>query len=367
MNRRNFLKSTGVILGATAVSGSLRAKEEIPKGWIEARDYIRQPEGKVKCQLCPRECISKPGERGECKCRENVNGKYYSAVYSRPVTMNIDPIEKKPLFHFMPGSHAFSLATTGCNLHCKFCQNWQISQVAPEEILSTLVSPSEVAQKAMKEKCRIISYTYTEPTVSIEYVEDCAIQSRKLGIKNVTISNGYTQKKPLLRLCKTLDAIKIDLKAFSEKFYKEICSATLKPVLDSLSTIKAERCWNEIVVLLIPTLNDSPAEIRDMAKWIVKELGPDVPVHFTRFTPQYKLLNLPPTPVATLETAYDEAKQAGLHYVYLGNVPGHKNESTFCHSCGKKIITRYGFWVKEVRIQKGKCEFCGTQIPGVWA
>jgi len=265
---------------------------------VEARYYDKLPHRKIKCRLCPRECEIDDLERGFCGVRENRGGTYYTLVHSRPCSWHVDPIEKKPLFHFLPGTNAFSIATVGCNIECKFCQNWQTSQIRPEQSLDYIMPPEVVAEAAKKSGSRTIAYTYTEPVIFYEYMDDCAVAGRKRGIKSVMISNGYIMPEPMRALCKQLDAVKIDLKAFTEKFYK-MQMGRLKPVLDTLELLRDVGIWYEIVYLVIPTLNDDPGELKAMCRWIHDQLGPDVPVHFSRFYPQYKLRNLPPTPIRT--------------------------------------------------------------------
>ncbi len=298
--------------------------------------------------------------------RENRGGTYYTLVHSRVVTAHIDPIEKKPFFHFLPGTVAFSIATAGCNVNCKMCQNWDISQVRPEQVRSSYAPPQRVAELAQQNKCPSIAYTYSEPVVFYEYVADCAEAGHALGVKSVVVTGGYIQQEPLQKLCRQVDAIKVDLKAYSEKFYKEVVNGELKPVLDCLVTIRKHGVWNEIVYLVIPTLNDSDAEFKGLAKWVKSELGPDVPLHFSRFHPEYLLKNLPPTPVETLERAKAIADAEGLHYVYIGNVPGHPAENTYCPKCRKIVVERTGYTVSTVHIHNGKCQYCQQPIPGVW-
>ena len=332
----------------------------------EARYYKKLEELKVQCELCPRKCTVADLERGYCGVRENREGDYYTLVYSRPCALHMDPIEKKPLFHYLPGTTAFSLATAGCNIECKFCQNWNISQFRPEEVQSWYAPPQEIVNLAQKYKCPTIAYTYTEPVIFYEYMYDVAQAARKEKIGSVVITNGYIMEKPMVELCQQLTGIKVDLKAFTEKFYREVCSGELKPVLDILVTLKKMGIWLEIVVLLVPTLNDSPEEIDQMTRWIEKNLGKEVPVHFTRYYPTYKIKNLPPTPVKTLEKARDIALKNGLHYVYVGNVPNHPGENTYCPSCQKEVIRRVGYRILEVNLKEGKCQFCQHPIPGVW-
>ncbi len=333
---------------------------------IEARYYEKLDHKKIKCKLCPRECVIDDRERGYCGVRENREGIYYSLVYARPCAVNADPIEKKPLFHFFPGSRAFSIATAGCNVNCKFCQNWEISQVRPEEVRSIHMPPEKVARSAKNYDCLSIAYTYSEPTIFFEYMEDTAIAGNKLDLKNVVITAGYITKEPLIRLCQIVDAIKVDLKAFSETYYQNYVNGELKPVLDSLIAMRKQNIWIEIVYLVVPGLNDSDSEFFGLIKWILENLGKDIPIHFTRFHPQYLLKNLPPTPIKTLERAKEIADAAGLNYVYIGNVPGHPAENTRCPACGKTVVKRTGFIVRENNIIKDKCRFCSATIAGKW-
>jgi pyruvate formate lyase activating enzyme len=333
---------------------------------VEAQFYEKLPYKKTKCKLCPRECVIDDRERSYCGVRENRGGTYYTLVHSRVAAAHIDPIEKKPLFHFFPGTLAFSVATAGCNVNCKFCQNWDISQSRPEQVRNTYLPPKELAGLAQQNHCPAIAYTYSEPVVFYEYVRDAADAGHALGIKSVVISGGYIQQDPLKKLCQGVDAIKVDLKAFSEKYYKEVVNGELKPVLDALVTMRKLGMWSEIVYLVVPTLNDSDAEFRALAQWVKANLGAEVPLHFSRFYPQYLLKNLPPTPLETLERAKAIADAEGLHYVYLGNIPGHPAESTYCPKCRRVVIGRIGFTVQEMHLRKGKCEYCQQAIAGVW-
>lgn len=332
----------------------------------EARFYKKLKELKVECQLCPKACSVADLERGYCGCRENRGGKYYTLVYSRACALHVDPIEKKPLFHYLPGTKAFSLATAGCNMECKFCQNWNISQFRPEQVKAYYAPPKRIAEISKEYDCPTIAYTYSEPVIFYEYMYDIAALAKKEGIGSVIISNGYIKPEPLKQLCEQLTGVKIDLKAFTEKFYKEYCSGELKPVLDTLLLLKKIGIWFELVVLIIPTLNDSPAEIDKMTKWIKSELGADIPVHFSRYYPTYKITNIPPTPVKTLERAREIGLKNGLHFVYVGNVPGHPGENTYCPKCGKKVIERTGYKILKINIKNGSCTFCNQPIPGVW-
>ena len=375
LSRRNFLKSSA-LAGATTLlplgsilnlNGEVYASDRDENiSWIEASYYKKLENKEIECELCPRECKVGDRERGYCGVRENRDGTYYTLVHSRACSANIDPIEKKPFFHFLPGTKAFSIATAGCNLNCKFCQNWEISQVRPEQIRSYLLAPKDVTKYAIESGSKSIAYTYTEPIIFYEYMLDCAKDSRKQDIKNVVVSAGYIKKEPLVELCENVDAIKIDFKGFTEKYYGDICSGKLKPVMDVLVELKKIGIWYEIVYLMLPTLNDDPKEIKQMCDWMVGDLGVDVPIHFTRFHPMYLLKNLPSTPVSSLEKAKEIADEAGLKFVYIGNVPGHKAESTYCPKCKRKLIGRVGYRIGEMNIKNGKCKFCGEGIPGVW-
>ncbi|MHC4696568.1 MAG: AmmeMemoRadiSam system radical SAM enzyme [Planctomycetota bacterium] len=329
--------------------------------------WEKTEQNRVKCVLCPRECEVADVERGYCGVRENQGGEYQTLVYGALCSANIDPIEKKPLFHYLPGTTAFSIATAGCNIECKFCQNWQISQFRPEQINSVEVAPEQLIGSCKSRQCPTIAYTYSEPVIFYEYMHDAAALAREHGVGSVMISNGYIQEKPLRQLCKQLTGVKVDLKAFSEKFYSESCAGELKPVLDALEVLKDTGIWLELVVLIIPTLNDSPAEIKQMSEWVVKHLGPDVPMHFSRFHPTYRITNLPRTPVSTIERSRQIALDAGVHYVYAGNVRMHPGENTYCHNCQNELIRRMGYRISFNKITNGKCPNCDTKIPGVWS
>ena len=333
---------------------------------VPARHVDTLENRRVKCKLCPRECVVDDLEKGYCGVRDNQGGTYYSRVYGRLCSRNIDPIEKKPLFHFLPGTTAYSIATVGCNVNCKFCQNWQISQVGPGQVEEVYMPPNDIVEDAIRWQAPTISYTYSEPVIFFEYMYDTAAEGKKQGIRSVMVTNGYIQEQPMQELCQVLNAVKVDLKAFTETFYHEQISGELKPVLDTLVRLKGWGMWTEIVYLMIPTLNDQPKDLEAMCKWIVFELGPDVPLHFTRFHPEYLLMNLPVTPLSSLETGYKIAKDAGIHYVYLGNVPAHQAESTYCPECNTRLIHRQGFTIIQNQIVNNSCPKCGHQIPGIW-
>jgi len=320
----------------------------------------------VRCQLCAQACTIAPGERGRCRARMNVDGELRSLVYGHPAAVHVDPIEKKPFFHFLPGSNAYSLGTAGCPLHCRFCQNWELSQARPEDFQGEYTPPGVIAAAAEGGGIPVIAFTYNEATVFTEYFTDIARAARKRSTCSVLVSCGFMQEAPLSEMCGVLDAIKIDLKGFSKDFYRRVCSAELEPVLRSIKQVAGSGTHLEIVNLVVPTLNDSEHLLTELVKWVVGEVGPDVPVHFTRFHPDYQLLNLPPTPIGTLERAYDIAKTHGMHYPYVGNVPGHEGNNTYCPGCGSIVIRRSGFFVRENLITDGRCPKCGESIAGVW-
>jgi pyruvate formate lyase activating enzyme len=329
--------------------------------------YYRQLEDKnVQCQLCPNFCFIKPGQKGKCGVRVNSEGKLYSLVYARPVAIHIDPIEKKPFSHVMPGTKAFSIATPGCNLGCLFCQNWQISQAKPEESTVVYFPPEKVVAEALKNKCDTIAFTYTEPTIFYEYMLDTAKLAKKKGLKVVMHSCGYINPQPLKELLPYLDAANIDLKAYSRRFYRKMCQGELSSVLDTLVIIKKSGVWLEISNLIIPGKNDNPKMIQNMCVWIKRNLGTDVPIYFSAFNPQYQLQNIPPTPVDTLTIAGDIARREGLNYVYIGNIYGNAGESTYCPKCSALLIKRMGYNIIFNKLEQGSCPQCRTKIPGVW-
>lgn len=332
----------------------------------EAKFYKKLDNKRIECNLCPLKCRVADKERGTCGVRENRGGIYYTLVHSRVCAAHIDPIEKKPFFHFLPGTDAFSIATPGCNMWCKFCQNWEISQFRPEQIPCKFISPKDIMEISKKYNTPTIAFTYTEPVIFTEYILDICSLKEKYGKKCVSISNGFIEEEPLKEWIKAHDGIKVDLKAFNQKFYEDMTGGNLKSVLKTLELIKKNNVWLEIVVLLVPTLNDSKEEIKNLCKWVKTNLGSDVPVHFTRFHPTYRIKNLPPTPVSTLEEAREVGITEGLYYVYTGNVPGHKGEKTYCPNCKKILIDRYSFQILTINLIDGKCKFCGRKIEGIW-
>jgi pyruvate formate lyase activating enzyme len=303
---------------------------------------------------------------GFCRNRVTSNGKLYTIAFGNPCAVHIDPIEKKPFFHFLPATHAFSIAVAGCNFRCLNCQNWQISQVSPRESDNADLMPEDVVKECVRAGSESIAYTYSEPTTFYEYAYETAKLARDQKIRNVWKSNGYINEKPLKQLCKVLDAANIDLKIFDEEIYKKLSSGKLAPVLRTLKVLHEEGVWLEITNLVIPTWTDNLEIIKRMCDWLCANGLSDSPLHFSRFTPLYKLRQLPSTPTATLEKAYDIASSAGMHYIYLGNVAGHWAENTTCSKCKKIIVERSAFTILANHVVKGKCTFCGEKIPGVW-
>ncbi len=370
VTRRDFLKYGLTLLVPSSLTTRLRGDDLSPqKGFIRRHEamYYEKLDGRaVRCTLCPKMCWVGHRGRGYCGVRENVGGTYYTLVSGNPCALHIDPIEKKPLFHYLPGTTALSLATAGCNIECKYCQNWSISQSVPEETYNFDLPPSLVATLAKSENCSSIAYTYTEPMVFYEYVIETSREARKHGIKNVLVTNGFINPAPLEELCDYVDAANVDLKGFTEEFYATVCRGVLKDVLNSLKTYQRRGVQLEITNLIVPTQNDGMENIQEMCRWIKGELGEHVPLHFSRFTPMYKLKNLPLTPVETLEEARATALANGLHHVYIGNVPAHPGENTYCPGCGKVLIDRKGYSLREFNLDDGRCRFCGTSVPGVW-
>jgi pyruvate formate lyase activating enzyme len=332
----------------------------------EARFYRKLADKAVQCLLCPRQCTLQKGQAGYCLVRKNDGGTLRSLVYAQVCALHVDPIEKKPLYHFLPGSQSLSLATVGCSMRCLFCQNWDISQAAPGDVAAQYLPPERVFAMAEKQGCASVSYTYSEPAVFFEYMYDAAWLAKQHGIRNAMVTSGHINVRPLDSLCGVLDAANVDLKGFCDDVYARMANTKIAPVLEAIKTFKRKGVWLELGYLVIPTVNDDTVQLKSMCAWAVKELGPDMPLHFLRFFPQHKLASLPPTPLATMEIAYGIATRAGIRYVYLGNIPGHKANHTYCHKCQRMIIERQGYFLKKIDIKDGKCAFCGTRIPGVW-
>ena len=322
----------------------------------------------VQCKLCHHRCVIKNGKRGICQVRQNSDGTLVSLVYGKVVAQHVDPIEKKPLFHFYPGSLSYSIATVGCNFKCKFCQNADIAQMPKDHqgaIIGKFTAPDEIVAAAKKHNCRSIAYTYTEPTIYFEFAHDTARLAHEHGLLNLFVTNGYMTAEALDMIAPYLDAANVDLKAFNDTFYKTYCGAGLAGVKETLVAMKSRDIFLEITTLVIPGLNDSPEELADLADFIAGSLGTDTPWHISRFHPTYKLTDRSPTPVHTLMTAREIGVRAGLKYVYTGNVPGEEGEKTFCYACGKVLIDRWGFNVSNYAIINGRCKYCGAVIDGI--
>jgi pyruvate formate lyase activating enzyme len=332
----------------------------------EAQWWERDPDGRVHCYLCPRHCHIGEGQGGFCFIRVNRGGKLYSLGYGAPAALQVDPIEKKPLNHFLPGTRVFSLGTAGCNMGCFFCQNWDISKSHQDQVNARDVPPEAVPELALSHGCDSIAFTYNEPTIWGEYIIDICRAAKSSGLKTVMVSNGYITREAFHDIYDYIDAANIDLKAFTENFYGKITLTHMQPVLDTLLLLKKETpVWFEITNLMIPTLNDDPEETRKLAGWILENLGADVPLHFTAFHPDFKLQNKPPTPPETLHRARSIAMEAGLHYVYEGNIVTDAG-STFCPQCNLRVIRRSWHKVEENMLRDGKCPRCSRSIPGVW-
>jgi pyruvate formate lyase activating enzyme len=332
----------------------------------EAMLYERLDDERVRCHLCSHTCTISPSKQGICGVRENRDGILYTLVYGTIIAENIDPIEKKPLFHVYPGSRSFSIATVGCNFQCTFCQNSDISQMPRErkKILGRDATPEELVENALTSGSKTIAYTYTEPTVYFELAYDTAKIAKDKGIKNVFVTNGFMTGETIEKIAPYLDAANVDLKSFDDGFYKEYCGARLQPVLDSLKKMKELGIWVEVTTLIIPTLNDSDEELFDIARFI-HSLGNETPWHISRFHPQYKMTGLHPTPLSTLQRAKQIGTDAGLKYVYTGNVPGDEGENTYCSNCGNLIIGRYGFRVDTLNLKGSQCSTCGGELEGI--
>ncbi|TKJ17474.1 AmmeMemoRadiSam system radical SAM enzyme [Candidatus Woesearchaeota archaeon B3_Woes] len=332
---------------------------------IEALYYEKLRDKIVQCHLCPKKCIIKPDKFGNCNARQNIKGRLYSLVYGNLCSISIDPIEKKPLFHFMPGQQVFSIGTTGCNLHCQFCQNWTTSQIKPDTKAKKF-TPKQVVKEAIDSGCGIIAYTYNEPIIFYEFVLETAKLAKKKGIKNVIVCNGFINEEPLKELLPYLDAANIDLKSFEDRFYKEICDAWIQPVLNTLKMIHQSDTLLEITNLIIPKLNDNMEKIDEMCKWISSNLGNDVPLHFSAFYPCYQMEHLPPTSAEILLEAKKIAERNKLNYVYIGNLQLENQGNTYCPKCNQLLIERAQFNISQNNISNGKCKFCKQEINGVW-
>jgi pyruvate formate lyase activating enzyme len=328
--------------------------------------YKKLGKNKVSCGICPNYCVLAPGDRSVCRSRVNVDGTLYSLTYGNPCSVNTDPIEKKPLFHFIPRTKAFSLATTGCNFRCLNCQNYEISQAKPHEVMNYEIFPPDVVKEARRAGADSIAYTYSEPITFFEYMLDSSRLARENNIRNVLVSNAYINRKPLLELCKVLDGASLNLKSMSNDVYLKLNGGLLQPVLNTFKTLHEQGVHFEMINLIVPGYTDDDQMVKQMCAWILENLGPDYPLHFLRFFPRYKLDRLPPTPVSTLTRFRKLAMQAGIRYAYVGNVPNHEGNNTYCHNCKKLLIERMGYFIPQYNLVGNKCRYCDTVIPGVW-
>jgi pyruvate formate lyase activating enzyme len=399
----------GVAIGASWLSRLLHIQEAAPadifpgdapkgevwelwrkRGWIKEASHYLKLDANVQCKVCPNNCLLKPGDRSHCRNRVNKDGMLYTLAYGNPCTFHVDPVEKKPLFHFLPGTTTFSLATSGCVFRCLNCQNWEISQKKPEETkdpngaefrlkppLPAAISldqlqrlslfPADVVAVTRALGCPSISYTYSEPTAYYEYAFDTCQLARANKLKNIIVTCGSIEERPLRELLKHVDAAHVDLKGFNDEVYRKLNSGKLQPILNTLKTYKSAGVWFEIINLVVPTYTDDLETIKRMCGWIVENLGPDQVLHFSRFHPQHKLTHLPPTPINTLLSARAAARAAGLRYVYIGNVREVADaETTFCPNCKKAVIERDIFSVTSFKLKAGQCAFCQAKIPGIW-
>ncbi|HPA87727.1 MAG TPA: AmmeMemoRadiSam system radical SAM enzyme [Bacteroidales bacterium] len=371
ITKRQFIKR------CTAISAGMVCfrMPDISEGLIPDEEQVFRKEAMfqeetargIMCRICPNECVLKEGELSKCNNRKVIKSKLYTLAYGNPCSVNVDPIEKKPLYHFLPGSRAFSIATAGCNLVCLNCQNWTISQTSPDKTRNYTLPPQKVVSECISKDCRSIAYTYSEPVTFYEYAYDTASIARKEGIKNVFKSNGYIYPEPLEKLCSVIDAANIDLKAFSNTTYLKLSGGKLQPVLDSLKIYRDKGVWLEITNLIVPGWTDNMDEIRKMCRWLCDNGFKNVPVHFSRFHPTYKLEQLPPTPVEVLNNAVKIASEEGLKYIYTGNVPGHEMSDTRCPVCKTVLIVRQGYRIASNNMPGGKCAKCGTSIDGIWS
>ncbi len=389
INRRRFLYCSSVALGGSvclglpmcfagnplAAAGPDDIRGRVLRGdapkrrwkWSrEALHYRRLEDDRTQCLICPNRCTLSPGDRSVCRSKVNLEGTLYTLAYGNPCAVHNDPVEKKPLYHFRPQTKVFSLATTGCNFRCLNCQNWEISQARPEDVRFFELFPAEAVDAAAARGSVAIAYTYSEAITYYEYMRDTARLARARGLQNLLISNGYINREALEDLCDVLDGANINLKAFSDGIYRKLNGGTLQPVLETFKTLHRRGVHFEITTLVVPGYVDDDGMTRAMCDWILEELGPNHPLHFTRFVPRYKLNRLPPTPVSTLERCREIALKAGLHYVYVGNVPLHDANHTYCHQCGRRVVERLGYHIPAYHLKDGCCKFCGTAIPGRW-
>jgi pyruvate formate lyase activating enzyme len=389
LTRRRFLYSGSAFLGTTIAAhtfwpctvgnahsasgqdarGSVFKGDapESPWKWSSEGFSYKKLDGKrVMCLICPNYCVLAPGDRSVCRSKVNIDGILYTLAYGNPCAVNTDPIEKKPLYHFKPRTKVFSLATTGCNFRCLNCQNWEISQAKPHEARFFELFPEEAVAAAIRADAASIAYTYSEPITFFEYTFDTARLARERGLSNVMVSNGFINREPLLELCRVLDAANVNIKSYEDEIYRKLNGGRLKPVLDTFETLHAQGIHFEMTNLVVPGYVDDADMLKRMCGWILEHLGPDYPLHFLRFFPRYKLDRLPPTPVSTLTRFRELAMQEGIHYVYVGNVPNHEGNHTYCHNCKKLLVKRMGYFIPITHLNGNRCKFCNSEIPGRW-
>jgi len=365
-----FSGKAGMAAGPADIRGHVFKGDAPETLWKWSREgfiYTKMDNKLVMCGICPNRCLLSPGDRSVCRSRVNIDGTLYSLTYGNPCSVNVDPIEKKPLYHFKPRSKSFSVAAAGCNLRCLNCQNWEISQAKPHEVRHYELFPADVIQKAQRSECLSIAYTYSEPITFFEYMLDTARLARDNGISNVWISNGYINRKPLLELCSVLDAANVNLKSYKDEIYRKLNGGRLQPVLDTFKTLHEQGIHFEMTNLVVPEYVDDDEMVKQMCQWILTNLGPDYPLHFLRFFPKYKLDRLPSTPLSTLVRFRSLALAEGIHYVYVGNVAYPEGNNTYCHNCKKLLIERAGYFVPTYNLEQNRCKFCRTIIPGRWA
>ena len=364
-----FFGGAGTNAGNEDIRGRVFKGDGPASAWKWSREaylYKRLQNNRVVCGICPNRCSLEPGDRSVCRSKVNLDGKLFSLAYGNPCAVNLDPVEKKPLFHFKPRTSALSIAAAGCNFRCLNCQNFEISQAKPHEVRTFELFPERVVEEATRSEAASIAYTYSEPITFLEYMIETARIARAEGLHNLMISNGYINRRPLVDLCRVLDGANINLKSFRDSIYRKLNGGRLQPVLNTFKTLHEQGVHFEMTNLVVPGYTDDPEMVREMCGWILENLGPDYPLHFLRFFPRYKLDRLPPTPVSALEDFRIIARQAGIHYVYIGNVPRHEGNHTFCHNCGKLLIRRMGYFIPEYHLSGNRCKFCSTEIPGVW-
>lgn len=369
ITRRDFIKTvfTGACVGSFCGRQlSVKASSTNAEGFEPARWIDRISNNKIQCNLCPFRCRLNKGETARCRVRKNIEGSGYTLSYANPAIVEENPVERSPFFHVLPGSRVLSVSTTGCNLECKFCEVWDIALAAPDEVHTYEMSVDTILRHAKSAGLESVNFSFGEPVVFYEYMYDIAVKSKSAGFKNLIHSALFIEPEPLKTLCKYIDAVNVDLKAFCDDFYQEICNGRLKPVLDALKILKENGVWIEITNIIIPSMNDDISQIKQMCEWIKDNIGDSTPLHFARFYPLYRLSNLPPTPVSTLDEVRNTALEVGLKHVYLSRVTGHEAENSYCSNCKKKLISRMGFIVDENLLVKASCPNCGTKFPGVF-